>query len=385
MKILYVLHTSKPGGAAESLKVLLRQWRNSDFGVEPLAALPEGETFDDLRQAGWPVFALPPGLERRPRGVRGTMWALGKVLLQQRKLTEIIHQEKVAIVHSNATAAHAAAGTAARRCGVPAIWQVRDLAELGRWGHLLERRADAIVAISQTVAQALESQHIPRRKIHLIYNSLDINEWLPQTPPDDSIRNALNATKSTVVFGCVGQLVAWKNQALFIEAAAMLRKLEPDANMKFAVIGSDPWKRNPAYRSQLLRQAKTLGLREDLLFFPHQKDNRAALAACDVLVHAAHREPFGRVLIEAMALEKTVVAFYAAGAGEIVTSEKDGLLVPPGADSAGLAEAMRKVLLSAPLREQLGNAARRTVQERFNAVTCATKTRELYGKVIGNR
>src|SRR5690606_10708552 len=113
------------------------------------------------------------------------------------------------------------------------------------------------------------------------------NDWTPQTPPNHQIRNALDATESTVVFGCVGQLVAWKNQAMFIEAAALLRSLEPEANIKFAIIGSDPWHDKSTYRKHLLAQAKALKIGNDLIFFPHQNDNRAALAACDVLVHAA--------------------------------------------------------------------------------------------------
>ena len=378
MKILYILHTSKPGGAAESLKVLLAQWRDAEYQIEPLIALPKGALFDEFQQEGWPVFALPAGLEKRPRGTRGTMLALGKVLLTQRALVDIIRKERVDLIHANATAAHAAGGVAARKCKIPAVWHVRDLADLGRWGGLLERRADAIVAISKTVAQSLQKQNVPRHKTHLIYNSLDVNDWPLQISPDADIRKALNATEPTIVFGCVGQLVAWKNQAIFIEAAALLRSVEPAANIKFAIIGSDPWYQKSPYRRRLIAQAKALGLGQDLIFFPHQSDNRAVLAACDVLVHAAYQEPFGRVLIEAMALEKPVVAFDAAGAGEILTNEKDGLLTPPESRSAGLAEAMRKVLSSPSLRERLGKAARITVQQQFNAADGAVKMRELY-------
>jgi glycosyltransferase involved in cell wall biosynthesis len=382
MKILYVLHTSKPGGAAESLKVLLSQWKKPAHQIKPLVALPAGELFDELRAADLPVFALSARLEKRPRGIRGTTMALGKVLLQQRALIKIIRDEKVDVVHANSTAAHAASGTAARRCEIPAVWHARDLAELGRWSGLLDRSADAIVAISKTVAQSLEKQEVDRNKIHLIYNSLDVDGWLPQTSPNSDIFKALKTSDSTVVFGCVGQLVSWKNQAMFIEAAALLRGLEPHANFKFAIIGSDPWQQKSSYRQQLIHQVKTLGLENELLFFPHQKDNKATLSACDVLVHAARREPFGRVLIEAMALEKTVVAFDAAGPGEILTNERDGLLMPAESGSAGLADGMRKVLLSPSLRETLGKAARLTVQQRFNAAGGAAQIKELYESLV---
>jgi len=83
-----------------------------------------------------------------------------------------------------------------------------------------------------------------------------------------------------------------------------------------------------------------------------------------------------------MALEKPVVAFAAAGAGEILTNEKEGLLMPAASGSAGLTEAMRKVLLSPSLREKLGKAARITVQQRFNAVDGAEQMRKLYESLM---
>jgi glycosyltransferase involved in cell wall biosynthesis len=375
MKILYVLHTAKPGGAAESLKVLLEEWRKADSGVEPLLALPRGAVWNELRKTGRPVFTLPPGLETRPRGPAQMAFAAGKVLLRQRVLSEIIRREKVDVVHSNSTAAHLAGGWAARRCGVPAVWHVRDLAPLGRWGGLLARQADAVVAISRAVAGALENQGVPRHKIHLIYNTLDVDAWPADTPPDAAMRQALS---DGPVFGCVGQLVPWKNQAAFIEAAALLRRKNPGVRMKFAIIGSDPWQQDSAYRRDLLRMAAVSGLGRDLIFFPHQTDNKSALAACDVLVHGALSEPFGRVLIEAMALQKPVIAFDAAGPGEILTHGEDGLLAPPESGSAGLAEAMQKVLLTPDFRRKLGEAARRTVRQRFGAADGAARLRRLY-------
>lgn len=378
MKVLYILHTAKPGGAAQSLAVLLNEWRKRG-DIQPLLALPRnGPLFAEFQGQGWPVFALPPGIERRPRGAAQAIVALAKVLLQQQALVRIIRREKVAIVHSNATGAHLAGGLAARRCGIPSVWHVRDLAPLGRWGGLLARRADAVVAISRTVAGALQEQNVPRGKIHLIYNTLDIADWPVKAPPDANIRKTLNAAESDVIFGCVGQLVPWKNQGVFIEAAARLRAANPGINAKFAVIGSDPWQENSPYRQGLIQQAAALGLGRDLIFFPHQENNRAALAACDVLVHAALREPFGRVLIEAMALRKTVIAFDAAGPGEILSDQRDGWLVPPEQGSAGLAAAMQKVLLTPALRAQWGQVAHTSVQQHFDAAAGAEKMRLLY-------
>jgi len=382
MKILYVLPTAKPGGAAQSLNVLLHEWRKPENGVRPVVALPrDGVVFEELQAGGWRVFELPSGVLRHPHGMKEMGQALSKVLLQQRVLREIIQREKIDIVHANATAAHLAGGLAARRSGIPAVWHVRDLSPLGRWCKNLARRADAVVAISHAVAEALVNQRVPASKIQVVYNALASADWPVQTAPDPVLRRALGATEASVVFGCVGQLVPWKNQAAFIEAAALLRRLEPAADIRFAVVGSDPWQNDSHYRRRLMQQAQTLGLGKELIFFPHQADNKTMLAACDVLVHAALREPFGRVVIEAMALQKPVVAFDAAGPGEIVTHLKDGLLASPASSSAGLAVEMRKVLLSPSLRHELGVNARRTVGERFEASSCAARIKTIYEKV----
>jgi glycosyltransferase involved in cell wall biosynthesis len=92
-------------------------------------------------------------------------------------------------------------------------------------------------------------------------------------------------------------------------------------------------------------------------FVPFQSNVAAALSDLEVLIHASLRpEPFGRVIIEAMAMRKPVIASKAGGPLEIVDDGINGFLVPPG-DDAELAEKIVLLLTNPELASQLGHEA----------------------------
>jgi glycosyltransferase involved in cell wall biosynthesis len=81
--------------------------------------------------------------------------------------------------------------------------------------------------------------------------------------------------------------------------------------------------------AQLRARVKQHNLQDRFNFVPHQMDNVDALSAMDAIVLPAHEEPFGRVLIEGMALRKPVIAYAENGPLEIISHGDDGLCVPP--------------------------------------------------------
>jgi len=123
-------------------------------------------------------------------------------------------------------------------------------------------------------------------------------------------------------------------------------------------------------------------LQDRFNFVPHQSDSVAAISSLDAVVLPSLEEPFGRVLMEGMALHKPVIAFGANGPLEIVTHELDGLLVTPAGDEAAnaeaLAEAMKRVLQDRELVQALTENGLRTVAERFHIREGAARIAELY-------
>jgi glycosyltransferase involved in cell wall biosynthesis len=153
------------------------------------------------------------------------------------------------------------------------------------------------------------------------------------------VRAALDAGDLPLI-GIAGRLAANKQQDLFLRAAARVAAEQPDA--RFVVIGGDILGTEGEYAAALPALADTLGIGDRVVFAGHQAHAYAWIDALDVLVHAAAREPFGLVLVEALALSRRVVAIDSAGPGEILAGGH-GLLVAPG-DADALASAIARAL-----------------------------------------
>jgi glycosyltransferase involved in cell wall biosynthesis len=96
-----------------------------------------------------------------------------------------------------------------------------------------------------------------------------------------------------------------------------------------------------------------------------------------VLALPSKNEPLGLVVLEAMALRRPVVAFDIGGPREIVTSEVDGILVPPG-NLAGFAQAVVRMLTDKELARHIGEMGRQTVTSRFSSTLMAGHIEEVY-------
>jgi glycosyltransferase involved in cell wall biosynthesis len=109
------------------------------------------------------------------------------------------------------------------------------------------------------------------------------------------------------------------------------------------------------------------------------------MRALDVVVHASvNPEPFGRVIIEAMALERAVIASAAGGASEIVEHGISGLVHRPG-DAQSLADAIDVLLADTELRVRLGKAGRSRVAERFSRDAMTRSVLDAYDHVTGTQ
>jgi glycosyltransferase involved in cell wall biosynthesis len=144
---------------------------------------------------------------------------------------------------------------------------------------------------------------------------------------------------------------------VFLEAAAQLQSRGTD--LYFVVVGGRHELEHD-YGEHVRRRTHELGLQTHVLFTGHQDNSLEWMAAMDIVVNASLAEPFGMVIVEAMALGKPVVATKVAGPLEILTDRVDGLLVAPGS-AAELAAALALLIDRPEMREQLAAAARARV------------------------
>lgn len=374
--VLYLNHSAQMSGAEASLRSLLWGLRRAGLPYDPIIALPDGGPFSEmLRGEGWSVTLAPLRRLQRPRGIIEGVASLVHVLQTAPLICRLVESSGAQIVHSNSTTAHLVGGVAGERMGRPTIWHCRDLVPLARLAPQLAGKATRIIAISGCVAELLEREGVPHEKIAIVTNGLDPDEWNPKIR--SHLRESLGLSDNAFVFGMAGQLVPWKNHAAFIEAAAKLCEDENCARARFAIIGGDLWGEQAPYVRELRELVKKHGLVERFNFIPHQSDSADALGALDCLVHPTRDEPFGRVIMEAMALSKPVVAMNENGPREIITHEHDGLLVSPEAEN-GLADAMKRILGDADLRAHLSRHARPSIESKFHIADSTTKIAEIY-------
>jgi glycosyltransferase involved in cell wall biosynthesis len=172
-----------------------------------------------------------------------------------------------------------------------------------------------------------------------------------------------------------GRLTRWKGGELLLEAVARLGL--PDV---FCVLVGDG---SAAFGGQVARRAEALGLGARVRLAGHCDDMPAALMLADVVVCPSLKpEPFGRVVVEAQALGRLVVAADHGGAAETV-ADGTGWRVPPG-DAAALAAAIAHALaMPENDRAAIGAAARAHVQAHYTVAAMQAATLEVYREVLG--
>jgi len=148
--------------------------------------------------------------------------------------------------------------------------------------------------------------------------------------------------------------------------------------MRLRIAGDGPELEN------LQSLTQELGISSRVSFEGLRDDIDQLLKETDIFVHpAVWDEAFGLTITEAMATELAVIATRAGGIPEIIEHEKNGLLVTPGS-AEEIADALNRLAASATLRVQLGKAARRRVQERFELWRCAREHVECCEAAVGS-
>jgi glycosyltransferase involved in cell wall biosynthesis len=189
----------------------------------------------------------------------------------------------------------------------------------------------------------------------------------------DDVRAEFNTARDAPLVVCVARLEPEKDIATLIRAMHHVVAAIPTAVCWVAGEGTIQTELSAQItQSNLGDRVKLLGFREDAL---------SLIAAGDIFVLPSLAEPFGLVLLEAMALSKAVVATRAGGPIEIVEHEKTGLLVQPG-DDKEMSAAIQKLLGDPALRESMGHQGRIRFEEKFSAAAMARATVGVYQKAM---
>ncbi len=383
--ILYLHTTSEVGGSDVSLVRLVEGLDRSRF--RPIVALPsDGPLVARLEAAGCAVAIVPRMTKLTSRRGYGYLarFALNYPLAVG-ALARLVRRERVDLVHTNTIHNLYGVGVAliTRR---PHVWHVREIVWQSGLVRRLERRlarfADRVVVTSDAVgAMFRDAAGALAPNVRTVPNGVDVAAFHPGDP-DPRVRGDLGQPGAGPLVGVVCRLDAWKGVDVFLEAAALLRDLVPSA--RFAVVGGAIAGQEDHARD-LERLAARLGLDGVVRFTGWRygpADMPEVYRALDVLVLPSRQpEPFGLVLLEAMASGVPVVATDQGGPREICVADETGLLVPPG-DAAALAGAVRSLLDDPGRAREMGRAGRRRVEALYDQRLTAQRLAALYAELL---
>lgn len=351
LRVLHVDPERGWGGGEVQVLGLLRELAVRGHEVR-LAADPGGQLFRHASAAGVPVHPLP---------IRNHLDL--RAALRLRRLTA-----KADIVHFHTARAHALApfvsGPSLRRI---VTRRMDYVPRGGPYARLLYNRAvDAVIAISQAVARALEAGGVDPGRIRVVPSGVDPATLVAAPGAAAACREAWGIAPGTIVILLLGALEERKGHRILLEAA---HHLPEDVRFVFCGSGS---------LEHALR-AEAAQLKDRIVFAGFRSDVGACLAAADVVVLPSRHEGLGVAALEAMAVGRPVVASRVGGLGEVVVDGTTGRLVPPG-DPCALADALRPLVASPTMRRAFGDAGRRVVDARFTLARMAEGTLACYEK-----
>ncbi len=350
------------GGGEHSLFDLVVALVHSRF--HPVVVCPgRGALWARLRAREIPVEIVP-----FPSWRSGRVTAIARTLA---RLAAIARAHQISVVHCNATGRVAlCSGLLGRWRRLPVIWHVRVKDSEGWKDRLLTRLATRIVVNSNAVALRFTSA--PRAKVTRIYNGVDVSRFTLGVPCAE-LRPALGIPASAPVVGSIGRFVAYKGYRYLLEAARLVQEKIPEAH--WVLVGDGE------LRGELEGQCRRLGLEGAVHFPGWQERVPEHLALFDLFVLPSLGEHFGRVVLEAMAMAKPVVATDAGGVPEIVLHGQTGILVPP-ADPTAMAAAVVNLLQDRAMADRLGQAGRRRVESEFSLARHVEAMEALYTSLV---
>ncbi|MCH7710958.1 MAG: glycosyltransferase family 4 protein [Proteobacteria bacterium] len=303
------------------------------------------------------------------------------------RLARLIREHGVDIVHARSRAPAWSAEAAARLEGahfvttVHGTYSIRSV--LKRHYNKVMTRGERVIAISNFIAsQIQETYHVAPEKIRVIHRGVDLAEFDPLRVTDERMIHFAGRWRlpdGMKIILLPGRLSRWKGQRVLIEALKRLGRRDVSCLLLGAGQG------HGAYQRRIEAQIKRARLQDVVRILDHCPDMAAAYKLSDVVVSASTRpEAFGRVVAEAQAMGRPVIATDHGGTLETVIRDETGWLVPPG-DPDALAAALDKALsLDGAARERLAQRAMAHIRQHFTNDEMCQKTLAVYAEVMNS-
>ena len=384
MRILLVEFGSAISGAERSLLELVQGLKGEH---EIALACPNGPLAHRALELGVDIRPIPASQLSFRLHPRHTPCGVASMAYAAMRLRRVVKSLRPDVVHANSIRAGLLAIPAARGLG-PVVVHCRDALPGGPAGAAVRTAvragADRVVAISRHVATSFAGAGWADRGVTVVDNAVDLVRFDPSMYSRSAVRAGL-AVDSGLVLSVIAQITPWKGQDLAINTLAELRRRGREAMLlvvgeaKF-LAGSTRYD-NRAYEEELHALVAALDLNGAVHFLGERSDPERLLAATDVLLVPSTEEPFGRTIIEAMAMGVPVAATNRGGPPEILGDGIGGLVVP-ARDAPAWADAVEELARRPADRRA---AARAAAETRFSRERHVATMLAVYRSAIAPR
>jgi len=276
-------------------------------------------------------------------------------------------QWRPALVGMGAARLAGRGGIVAGRRSEPVERGLRALAD-----DLVVRLADRVVVN----AESLRPSGRAGCRTEVIPSGVDTEHFRAAEGERERAKVALGIPVEIPLIGTVGRLEIRKGTDTLVEAVGRLAKCGVD-QWRLLIVGDGPM------RAELETQIATLGIADRVIMTGARTEVREALAAMDVFVLPSRTEGMSNALLEAMAMERAVVATAVGGTPEVVTDGVSGLLVPPE-DPDALAAGMARLVSEPGQAEALSRGARERAASHFGSRAMVRRLESVYASVLPN-
>lgn len=350
-KILYLTPSATLLGARKSLLLLLEQLNKNKF-TPIVVCSKDGDLVRELENRKIKTEILRFHGWRKLRNIK---YIPSTVI----SLVKLIKKEKIELIHCNEFWLNPYGVISARITRIPCITHIRTSLDIKKVKNYLLAHSDKLITVSNETRRPIEKFPKIFKKTVTIYNGVDTGKFNPNIKSDE-VRRELNIASDEIVVGVIGQLYPDKGQKTFIQAASIVLKKYPKT--KFLIVGEAKKER---YETQLRDVVDELGLQNEIIFTGKRNDIPQILSILDIFALPTLNEGFARVIIEAMACGKPVIATSVGGNSEAVINGITGFIIPMNSPYI-LAQKIMELTENESLRRKMGAMGRQRVVNNFS-------------------
>jgi len=367
--ILYLSPSNRWLGARISLRVLLKMLDKERFHPVIVCPSREGPFARILETEGFDVEYL-------------TLWNwrkykyLGHRLASIWKLKKLIKKHKIDLIHCNEFWTAPYAYWATRGTGIPLVSHVRLSMTPKKIHDYYLGKMTRIVCVCKALVEEFSEWPDYKNRVVPIYNGVNLKEYDPARKMKTDIRARFGIPEESILIGLVGQISKRKGQDQLIRIAPDLIKRFP--NVRFLIVGSS---REWEYEKEIHRMIESRNLEEYFIFTGDMRDMPAVYKSLNILVLPSLREGFGRVVVEAEAIEIPVIVSNAGGLVEVVDPGNTGYIFTLGKDREML-DYLFRLCKDPELSRRMGSQGRRFVRDNFSQEIMIEKITSLYLEIL---